>query len=73
MTTCYIAYFTICDLPQIYSQFSAFTMDVIARCVFGMTIDNIGENDDPFVAKAKDMFNFPASKSPAILLAREFF
>ncbi|XP_046646973.1 cytochrome P450 3A24-like [Daphnia pulicaria] len=49
-------------------QFSAFTMDVIARCAFGMTIDNLGEKDDPFLTKAKVVFSNPANKSPLILL-----
>ncbi|XP_046646974.1 cytochrome P450 3A24-like [Daphnia pulicaria] len=49
-------------------QFSAFTMDVIARCAFGMAIDNLGEKDDPFMTKAKVLFSPPANKSPLILL-----
>nr|CAH0107507.1 unnamed protein product [Daphnia galeata] len=48
-------------------QFSAFTMDVIARCAFGMTIDNLGEKDDPFTTKAKVVFSPPATKSPLML------
>ena len=33
------------------TQFSAFTMDVIARCAFGMQLNNLGEKDDPFMEK----------------------
>jgi hypothetical protein len=43
-------------------------MDVIARCAFGMAIDNLGEKDDPFMTKAKVLFSPPANKSPLILL-----
>jgi hypothetical protein len=43
-------------------------MDVIARCAFGMTIDNLGEKDDPFMTKAKVVFNPPANKSPLIMI-----
>nr|CAH0110992.1 unnamed protein product [Daphnia galeata] len=49
-------------------QFSAFTMDVIARCAFGMTINSLGEKDDPFMTKAKAVFSPPANKSPLILI-----
>lgn len=48
---------------------SIFTMDVIARCAFGMTINNLGEKDDPFITKAKAVFNPAANKSPFILIA----
>jgi hypothetical protein len=33
-----------------------------------MTIDNLGEKDDPFMTKAKVVFNPPDNKSPLILL-----
>lgn len=49
-------------------QFSAFTMDVIARCAFGMKLDNLGEKGDPFMEKARQVFSPPAMKSPAIIL-----
>lgn len=49
-------------------QYSAFTMDVIARCAFGMTIDNLGEKDDPFMKNAKAVFSPPANKTPLILV-----
>ena len=51
--------------------FSAFTMDVIARCAFGLQIDTLGENDDPFIANAKHVFHAPANKTPLILLPSE--
>ena len=50
------------------SEFSAFTMDVIARCAFGMTIENLGEKDDPFIEKAKKVFSPPITKSPLIII-----
>ena len=43
-------------------------MDVIARCAFGMTIENLGEKDDPFMRNAKHVFSPPVGKSPFILL-----
>ena len=43
-------------------------MDVIARSAFGMTINNLGEKDDPFMKKAKDVFSPPANKSPIIII-----
>ncbi|XP_046443689.1 cytochrome P450 3A16-like [Daphnia pulex] len=49
-------------------QFSAFTMDVIARCAFGMTIDSLGEKDDPFMTKAKAIFNPPVNKTPLAVI-----
>nr|CAH0104368.1 unnamed protein product [Daphnia galeata] len=49
-------------------QFSAFTMDVIARCAFGMTIDNLGEKDDPFMTKAKAIFNPPVNRTPLAVI-----
>ncbi len=48
--------------------FSAFTMDVIARCAFGLKIDNLGDKDDPFIRNATFIFNPPTMKSPIILL-----
>ena len=43
-------------------------MDVIARCAFGMTINNLGEKGDPFMSNAKAIFNPDANKTPLILL-----
>nr|CAH0100173.1 unnamed protein product [Daphnia galeata] len=48
--------------------FSAFTMDVIARCAFGLKIDTLGNKDDPFIANAQFVFNPPTNKTPLILL-----
>ncbi|KAI9552449.1 hypothetical protein GHT06_022815 [Daphnia sinensis] len=50
------------------TQFSAFTMDVIARCAFGMKIENLGEKDDQFMAKAKAIFNPPVNKTPLAVI-----
>lgn len=47
-------------------------MDVIARCAFGMTIDNLGEKDDPFMKKAKAVFSPPVNKTPLILVLCRF-
>jgi len=44
------------------------TMDIIAKCAFGMTIDNLGKKDDPFIENAKKIFGAPQNKSPAIVL-----
>jgi len=54
------------------AEFSAFTMDVIARCAFGMTIENLGGKDDPFMENAKVIFNPELSKTPLILLPFSF-
>ena len=43
-------------------------MSVIAKCAFGMTINNLGAEDDPFIAKAKVLFDPQQAKSPAIML-----
>ena len=43
-------------------------MDVIARCAFGMTIDNLGEKDDPFMTKAKAIFNPPVNRTPLAVI-----
>jgi len=45
------------------------TMSVIAKCAFGMTIENLDKKDNPFIVNAKKIFSAPESKSPAILLA----
>ena len=44
-------------------------MDVIARCAFGMTIENLGDTDDePFMRNAKKVFSPPLTKSPLMLI-----
>lgn len=48
--------------------FSAFTMDVIARCAFGLVIDSLGSDDDPFIKNADIHCNPLICKSPLILL-----
>lgn len=47
-------------------------MDVIARCVFGMTIENLGAKDDVFMRYAKVVFSPPINKTPLILLLCKF-
>jgi len=44
------------------------TMSIIARCAFGMTIDNLGGEDDPFFQNAKALVEAPQMKSPAVIL-----
>nr|QST15044.1 CYP360A4 protein [Diaphanosoma celebensis] len=48
--------------------FSAFTMDVIAKCAFGLEIETLGKDDDPFMKNAKFIFNPPISKSPLFVI-----
>jgi hypothetical protein len=48
-------------------------MDVIARCAFGMTIDSLGEKDDPFMTKAKAIFNPRVNKTPLAVIPCELF
>jgi len=43
-------------------------MSIIAKCAFGMTIDNLGAENDPFIKKAKVLANQPQFRSPSILL-----
>lgn len=47
-------------------------MDVIARCAFGMSIENLGSDDDPFMKNAKNVFSTPVSKNPFILIPCKF-
>ena len=35
-------------------------MAVIAKCAFGMTIENLGSDDDPFIQKGKRILNPPS-------------
>ena len=43
-------------------------MTVIARCAFGMTIENFEEQGDTFIESAKKVFSPPSIKSPLIIL-----
>nr|QST15043.1 CYP360A3 protein [Diaphanosoma celebensis] len=52
--------------------FSTFTMDVISKCAFGMEINNLGQEDDPFMKNAKFIFNQPVNKSPFIVIPFAF-
>ena len=38
-------------------------MDVIARCAFGLKIDTLGSENDPFVKNAQYVLNPPSYKS----------
>lgn len=53
-------------------QFDAFSMDVITRSAFGMTIKNLGEEDDLFMKKAKAVVNSPVNKSPLIIIPCQY-
>ncbi|XP_046636806.1 cytochrome P450 3A2-like [Daphnia pulicaria] len=48
--------------------FSAFTMDVIARCAFGLKIETLGNEDDTFIKNAQHVLNPPTNRSPIVLL-----
>nr|CAH0108323.1 unnamed protein product [Daphnia galeata] len=62
-----------CDRVTIFAEkdgkidakqvFSVFTMDVIARCAFGLKIDTLGSENDPFVKNAQYVLNPPSYKS----------
>lgn len=43
-------------------------MEVIAKCAFGLTIDHLGEKDDPFMQKARQVFSPRVNRSPLILM-----
>ena len=47
-------------------------MSVIAKCAFGMTFDNLYEKDNPFMEKAKKVFSPPNSKTPLVVLPRQY-
>jgi cytochrome P450 family 3 subfamily A len=49
-------------------MFSAYPLDVIARCAFGLKIDTLGNKNDPFIENSRFFFNPPTNKTPAILL-----
>lgn len=48
-------------------------MEVIAKCAFGITISHLGEENDPFIKKAKMVFSPRVNKSPLIMLPSKFF
>jgi len=49
-------------------EMSVVTMAIIAKCAFGMNLDNLGKEDDPFMKNAKKIFGAPQNKKPAIML-----
>ena len=63
-----IAFIFVFKLYRFARMFSAFTMDVIARCAFGLNIDTLGNNDDPFIQNAQFVLNPPINKSPFVTL-----
>ena len=48
-------------------------MSIIAKCAFGMTIDNLGAENDPFIKKAKLLSDPPGFSSPFVLLLCTYF
>ena len=52
------------------SLYGAFTMDVIARCGFGLKLDSQKNKDDPFVKNAKKLFNFSTTDPVTILTGK---
>ena len=46
-------------------------MDVIAKCAFGMTIDNLDDDNDEFMKNTPTSFFSAVSKSPMVLFACE--
>ena len=48
------------------------TLGVIARCAFGLEIDNLGEKGDPFIENALSLFgDSDIPQTASILLPRE--
>ena len=43
-------------------------MDVVSRCIFGLEIDSLGNENDPFLEHAQHFFHSPDNKSPAVVL-----
>jgi len=53
---------------DIKEQLGATTMDIIAKCAFGLQIENLDKKQNVFMEKARQTFATPANKSPIILL-----
>jgi len=51
---------------------SKFTVDVIARCAFGMKIDNLGEENNPFMKNGDVAFRPATNKTPMLLIRLAF-
>ncbi|XP_022082457.1 uncharacterized protein LOC110974856 [Acanthaster planci] len=52
--------------------FGAFTMDVIARCAFGLNVDSQKDKDDPFVQNARIFLDPRRLRGPHIILSAIF-
>ena len=50
------------------SEISVLTMAIIAKCAFGMTIQDLGGKDDPFIKNAKRLVDRKQFKSPSVIL-----
>ena len=50
------------------SEISVLTMAIIARTAFGMTIQDLGGKDDPFIKNAKRLVDRKQFKSPSVIL-----
>jgi len=53
---------------QLKEEMSIVTMSVIAKCAFGMTIDNLGEKENPMIAKAGALFSPKENETPLALI-----
>jgi len=53
---------------DIKEQMSILTMSIIAKCAFGMTIDKLGEKENPLLEKARRFFSPPENKTASIAL-----
>lgn len=60
--------FSWCTFLNNEREFGAFTMDVIARCAFGMKINDLGSKDDQFLQNASKVFNPPGLDTPLVLV-----
>ena len=56
------------DRFDILREMSIVTMSVIAKCAFGMTIDNLGEKENPMIAKAGALFSPKENETPLALI-----
>lgn len=48
-------------------------MGIIAKCAFGMHIDNLDAKDNIFMQKATQTFTSPANRSPLVMFICENF
>lgn len=52
-----------------FRLFNVFTLDVIARCAFGMAVDHtMAVDKHTFVRNAKTIFNLPVNRTPLAVI-----